>query len=387
VFIGTIVLVIRLLAEIWPRRVLEALEFSREVTPDRTVVGEPVELRLSLWNRTRLPVAWASASDTIGEGLSAVASSAVDRPTLPSTEVLRISGALRPYERLTRRFRITPLRRGVHEFGPARVRVAELFGTHAPMRDPEPEPLTIIARPPTAPVIGALPAQAPLARRRATRSLFADPHLFAGVRPFQSGDPLKSIHWRASARRQSLQMKRFEPSLSGPAVLVFDVQTLEGEYWMLVYDERLFEDLCVATLSIARELVTAETACGFAAATFSGSTQRYIYMPPRADRAQLGRMADALARLTPESSAPLTHMLAWLPRRLAAGTMIVVLSARSTSSSVPVVRRLEQSGFPVHFLLVGGPDRAAEARRMGLSAFATSVESERGVPRAVAIAG
>jgi uncharacterized protein (DUF58 family) len=385
VFIGAAMLIIRVLAEVWPRRVLNGLQLERHVWPPHAVAGEEVELSLSLWNGTRLPAAWATVSDAMGVGL--VAATASGERRIGGIDLLTVASALRPYERVTRRFRVTPIRRGIHEIGPAQFRVAELFGAHTPIRDADVEPLRILARPRAVPVSGGVPARAPLAHSRARRSLFSDPSLFAGVRPFQSGDPLKSIHWRATARRAELQTKRFEPSLASQAVLVFDVQTVEGEYWMLVYDEQHFEDLAVAAASVAREMVSHSTACGFAAANFSGSTQRYVYLPPRTDRLQLGRIGDALARLTPESSAPLTRLLAWLPRRVAAGTMIVIFSSRSAVTSASVVRRLRDSGYPVHFVLAGQENLARQARQAGLAASSVRVEAEAGVPRAVAVHG
>ena len=113
-----------------------------------------------------------------------------------------------------------------------------------------------------APVVGSTPAAAPLAHVRAQRSLFTDPTLFAGTRPYAAGDALRSVHWRASARTAQLQTKRFEPALSRQQMIVLDVQTVEGPYWLLNFDEELFEDLCVATLSLARMLVTQDAACG-----------------------------------------------------------------------------------------------------------------------------
>ena len=239
-----------------------------------------------------------------------------------------------------------------------------------------------------APVYGASPQSAPLAQVRAKKSLFTDPNLFAGVRPYQLGDPRRSIHWRATARQGSTQTKRFEPALSRQQILVFDVQTVEGPYWMLDYEEDLFEELCVAALSLARMLITADSSCGFAAAGFSGTTQRYVYLPPRADRAQIERIGDVLARMTPESSAPLVSLLAFLPHRVPRGTTITILSGRSPRTSAAVVKRLEQSGFPVHFLLFrDGSDGVYIARQAGLSAFSAAVESEKGVPKAVVISG
>lgn len=392
VFIGGAMLLIRIVAEIWPRRVLAALDYQREIVPHRTVVGDVIDARVSIWNRRRLPVAWASAEDRTADALWV---GEPDQPITPTTRPpisqrgrasLRVAGPLRPYEQLSRRLSLVPVRRGVHEIGPVKLSVAELFGTGGPARTSDLESQLVIARPLMSPVIGRLPTEAPLAQRRARRSLFTDPTLFAGVRPFASGDPLRSIHWRASARQGSLQTKRFEPSLSAQATIVFDIQTLEGAYWELVYDEQLFEDIAVAALSVARVLISSQTPCGFAAAGYTGSLQQIAFLPARADRSQLGRIGDALARLTMESSAPLTRLLAWLPRRVAQGTSLIVLTGRSAAPNATVARRLRDSGFPVHFLLFGGgTESAADARGLGLSAWPARVESQGGRPQTVVV--
>ena len=378
VFIGVAILLVRIVAERWPRRVLDSLVYERAVSPRKTVVGDEVELRMSLWNRTRLPIAWAEATDTLSQRLR----------LNPSDTVPAITGPMRPYERVTRRLRVTPTRRGVHEIGPVTLGVAEHFGTREPRFESPLEPTTLIAKPLMAPVVGTTLHSAPLAQIRAKRSLYQDPTLFAGVRPFQTGDPMRSIHWRASAREGLLQTKRFEPALSPQQVVVLDVQTVEGPYWMLDYDEDLFEELCVASLSLARLLISRDASCGFAAAGFHFTTQRFVYLPPRADRAQIERIGDVLARMTSESSAPLTSLLAWLPHRVAKGTQLTILSGRHPRTSAAVVKRLESSGYPVHFLFFrDGSVSARDGRRLGLSGSVAAVESERGVPKAVVING
>jgi uncharacterized protein (DUF58 family) len=378
VLIGGAIILIRIVAERWPRRVLDSLSYEREVTPRKTVVGDEVELRIALWNKTRLPIAWAGAQDTISEGLR----------LNPPRAIPSIAGPMRPFERVTRRLRLTPIRRGVHEVGPVRLGVAEHFGTQMPKLDSPLGPTMIIARPLMAPVVGSSPQSAPLAQVRARRSLYTDPTLFAGVRPFQTGDPLRSVHWRATAREAALQVKRFEPALSRQQLIVLDVQTVEGPYWILEYDDDLFEELCVTALSLARMLISQDSSCGLAAAGFSGTTQRFVYLPPRADRAQIERIGDVLARMTPESSAPMANLLAWLPHRVPKGTMLTILTGRSPKSSAPILRRLQSSGFPVHFLLMrNGAEGRKEARQLGLSGWPASVESERGLPKAVVISG
>ena len=71
VFLGGAIVLVRVLADVWPQHTLDLLEYEHELTPTKTVVGEHVEARLSLWNRSRLPIAWAVAEDTLSEHLAA----------------------------------------------------------------------------------------------------------------------------------------------------------------------------------------------------------------------------------------------------------------------------------------------------------------------------
>ena len=48
---------------------------------------------------------------------------------------------------------------------------------------------------------------------------------FAGIRPAQPGDPLKSIHWRSSAKGLGLMTKTFEEELSGRIAILLDAGT------------------------------------------------------------------------------------------------------------------------------------------------------------------
>lgn len=46
--------------------------------------------------------------------------------------------------------------------------------------------------------------------------------LFAGIRPFQPGDPFKHVHWKSSARGQDLMVKTFDEELSGRVAVIVD---------------------------------------------------------------------------------------------------------------------------------------------------------------------
>lgn len=58
--------------------------------------------------------------------------------------------------------------------------------------------------------------------RTPVRTVISDDVDYAGVRDYEFGDPLKSIHWKLSARRDELQTRLFEASVSSSASIIMD---------------------------------------------------------------------------------------------------------------------------------------------------------------------
>ena len=98
--------------------------------------------------------------------------------------------------------------------------------------------------------MSALPGSA-----QVLRGLFEDPALFAGVRPYQPGDALRRIHWKASARVGRPVSRRYDPVHERDVVIALDAQTVPGQFWIMQYDDDLVESLCVAAMSLARSFI------------------------------------------------------------------------------------------------------------------------------------
>ena len=57
-----------------------------------------------------------------------------------------------------------------------------------------------------------IPSLHPLGETIAERRIFEDPIRVIGVRDYNPRDSRRHIHWKATARRQELQVKVFEPT-------------------------------------------------------------------------------------------------------------------------------------------------------------------------------
>ena len=343
------------LTRLWSRYGVRNVAYQRHLGVPRAVAGDSVALDVTIWNRKPLPLPWIAADDMLSEGLTVR-----ERPDLDHADdrqhrrLLRNTWALTWYERVVRHFHLDDLRRGSYELGPARLRIRDVFGRDAAEDElPDLDTLTVVPR--TVPVLHLPEDRSPLGERRAPRSLVADPALFSGVRPFQAGDSMRRVHWRATARLGSPVSRRYEPARGRTVVIALDVQTLAGvPHWEMSYDDDAFEGLCVTAASLARHLLDDGAQVGVAAASFTGSPQRIAWLAPRAGLGQVARVGELLARIGPVSSIPYGALLSWLARRLPAGASLVALTARDPRAVGPVLRRLERSGFAVEAIRAGG---------------------------------
>ena len=358
VVIGLILALVEVLRNLWRQRGLTGVTYERRIGAATAVWVINPALPDGMDSQI-LPLAWLTVEDHISEGAS-VRERPIASSDLPGLGVLRNGWTLGPYERVVREQHIVADRRGRFRFGPVRLEAADLFRGRVDQR------ATGIARfvprlaseSPRASHAGALPGTG---RELPAPGLVEDPALFAGVRPYQPGDPLRRIHWKAAARTGVIRSKRFDPSREREVVIALDMQTLSGPHWLMAYDDDALESVCVAAASIARDSIHSGAACGLAAAAFwrptVGSSE-----PRRSRCIAAGPHHRVLARMSPFASGPFELALAALPRWLGRPVTIVSISARDPSSFVRVLRGLGRGGHLVRHVALGADAPAAAAR-------------------------
>jgi uncharacterized protein (DUF58 family) len=384
---GVLLLLVEGLATLWSRRGLRGVTYERRFEPDRAVVGDLVALETTVTNQKLLPLAWLRVEDLANANMT-VRELSLERDAASGGGIFRTIWTLAWFEQVRRRYHVDADRRGVYQLGPTELRVADLFGRNVATQE-QPNRTTLLVRPRTVSVRDGQPDRAPLGLRRARSGPWEDPALFAGVRPFQLGDPLRRIHWRATARTGEVVSKRYEPSRSPEVVVAVDVQTHDGPFWLLSYDDETVEQLAVAAMSVARTSLLAGSSVGLAVAAFSGTPQRSMWIAPRGGTAQVSVIADALARMSPYASMPFGTLLAGLPQKVRPGATIVVLSGRLPSSYLATMQRLARHGYALRHLALGADAHEAVGltRGIGVSADRATLNPNWKTADVLAVAG
>lgn len=345
--VGALVLLTGCVSQVWSRLSLERVSYRRTLRERRAFVGEEIEVAFSVTNRKALPLPWIEVRDSAPEVMPATDAHTTPSGTPGAVNITR-STALAWYERASWKHRFFCRQRGYYHFGPAHLRSGDIFGIFPSVREvQDADYLTILPRLVSLPALG-LPSERPFGEARSGSRIFEDPSRLAGVRDYRQGDPLKRIDWKATARRQQLQSRVYEPSSSMYLLVALHVNTLE--FVWEGYDPVLLERAITVAGSVAEWALDQRYSAGIIANSSYPGADRPLSIPPGRDPDQLTRILEALAMVSPFTIAPLEQVLEEAARRLPMGATVVVVAAYLTDSLAGRIARLAARGHPVALL-------------------------------------
>lgn len=335
------------------------LRVSRRIDRTEIELGEAVDASVSLRNGKPLPAPWIFWRDQVEPGLD------VEGETCAfETLAARGEGLLT--------YRLHSTRRGLFRIGPAVVEASGPFGLERRFQV-EPEVRFVTVFPRTVELGEGWPlGHRPIHEVPRRRSLFEDPSRFLGVRPYQPGDGLRYIHWRATARSGEIQVKVFEPAVLAGALLAVEMGT--AAYPGLEDPDARVEAVVTAAASLVDFILAggqqvALLSNGADAAErypddWSGGTfrrldqalaegesrrritgHRPVEVEPGKGDWQRERLRTALARLTPATSISLPELLTLEIPRLPRSLVLMVVTPNASPELGAALQGLRRSGI------------------------------------------
>ncbi len=344
----TLLLLIAGMARLWDRWSLVRVSYERELSQQRAFPGDEIELLIRVANRKLLPLVSFGALDIIPADLQ-VLDQRLNRD-LAGRQFIRRSTSMRWYESVIWRYRLRCTARGAYRFGPAELRSGDPFGFYESVREVD-QRSSLIVYPRLLPLneLG-LPPRHPLGDLRA-RQLIRDPLRTIGVRDYHPEDPLKDVHWSATARTGTLQTRVYEPTTANELAIFLDLDTFE-RYWEGIDPEQVER-----MISAAATLATAGLAEGYAVGLYVNGApvefEQLVRLPPSRSPAQLERIMETLARLTAYSIVPMARLLRLTTSDLPWGATLLLLSAIATEETRAALLQQRERGRNVAWLYLG----------------------------------
>lgn len=252
----------------WSMGVVAVREDLPEAGRDiEVLIGSRVPVCVAVTNVGRLPVAWVLVEDLLPRAAVDEIKEHDDLVSRTRMPPLTVEGArlavltLLPGQTKYLRYSVHCRRRGYYQIGPTVLETGDPAGMFRRYRLGTP-PLFITVLPRIELLSNyEIGSRRPMGEIRIRANVMPDPTRIRGIRQWQIGDPLRSVHWAATARTGTLHTKIYEPSSVIGATIIVDlhVSTNPDRH------EPLRTDLSVtAAVSIAAALLEAGEPFGLA---------------------------------------------------------------------------------------------------------------------------
>lgn len=336
------ILVLAGVSWLWSWQSLQKL--SCQLSPPKSSVfpGEKVDLTFEVSNNKSLFLTWLEIELELPYRL---ATGKLKTLSPYIRDRLRWTTSISGGQRIRWVHSLECLARGDYRLGPVRLRSGDIFGLF-PREVIMPHSERILVYPKIVPVAKlSLPLRELVGEIVSPKSIYEDTSQTMGARDYRHDDPLKRIHWKASARRSELQTRQYESTTSLSLLLMLDVHSF---CYQQTDNEELFELAVTTVASLANEAWRKKFTMGLIANSVPD-----IQIPVRTGRSQLLLILEALARIEAKSQLPLQQQLNKYRGSLLLGTTLVIVSGDLSPSLISLVRQMEQEGHSVALVNVG----------------------------------
>ncbi len=205
-------LILLLLSHLSARVWLAGLDCERSISRQTLRQGEETEVTVTVQNRRGIPIPWILLEDY----------HPADCLRRGNHLALAI---LMPGQSVELKYRLRCPRRGYHRIGPLLMTSGDLFGLQRRFRSSTQRDYVSVL--PTIAYIDTfdVAARRPMGPVRISNRIYQDPTRINSLREYVPGDPLNSIHWKATARTGTLHVKTYEPSSVTGGTLLLDLHT------------------------------------------------------------------------------------------------------------------------------------------------------------------
>lgn len=335
-------------------------------------LGSRIPVEIEVTNHSKIPVLWLLVEDLLPRSA-----------TLFNPPALQVEGEhvqvflLWGGQQRSLRYEIKCNRRGYFQVGPTVMETGDMMGMYRRYRvGTQPQYITVLPNivPLTSYEIGS---RRPIGEIRMRDNIMDDPTRLRGIRQWQPGDPMRSVHWAATARTGSLHSKIYEPSSIVGATLILDLH----ESTTPSIHEPFRSDLAItAAASIANSLHDSNEPVGLAtngrdaadriraggwvgdhrvrdeaAAAGAMSTEnerlRPIICPPSRGPVNFREIVRTLARLERTDGLTLPKLLVECESQLSAETTLLVVLQQCTPESMGALIELQRRGRAVAVII------------------------------------
>jgi uncharacterized protein (DUF58 family) len=203
------------------------LEYSCNFNVDKATEGDNIFLEEIIYNKKLIPISWIKAEIYTSKWLDFAGKDAV---IAQESRFVTSNFFLKSYQKTTRRWNVKCLKRGYFKIDKITLVGGDFLGAFSESSDVIDVKADLLVYP--APVVLQQyfrPASRFIGDTIVKRWINDDPFMFSGLREYEPGDALNRIHWKATASRGRLMVKKNDFTANLRTAVILNIQSRDTE--------------------------------------------------------------------------------------------------------------------------------------------------------------
>lgn len=262
-----------------------------------------------------------------------------------------------PYQQIRRRHRVTFLRRGSYNLGNAYMTTGDVLGVSRFGKEQQLQTPVLVFPRILDPEELPFPVSQMMGDMVRRNQLLKDPFLIRGIRDYQMGDPVRDIHWAATARTGNLQVRVNDSTVRTKLLVVLNVQHDDNQWSNLIQEKNVqpVEDAIRLAASICVHTLRSGLSAGFATNMPLDTEKGSVVVLPADGTVQEDVLLHNMARLRVHCAEKFLSLMDSLSGQT--GLDILVLSFYDSESIQESIAKLKAVGNRVSFYEMEGGSR------------------------------
>ena len=331
----------------------KSLKYTRTFSKRSVYEGETVEMVEQIVNRKLLPVPWLRVESRISPDLR-FQTAQEEREISEDEQYHKSVFYLGPYSRVTRRHTIKCLHRGDYQLKTVEATAGDLVNMGRAAKQMDVSAHLMVYPKLLSEDQMDMPSRKWQGDVLVKRWIMPDPFLVGGLREYRAGDPMRSVHWGASARTGRMQVKTYDYTADPRLMVVLNVQMQEHQWAELMkYEQDVIEYGISLSATLLTRALEAGVEAGFACnGQLSIRPEQPVVIAPQRASTQGDILLSAMAQLEIKRT---LNFHTFLEELSAYQDMdILILSAYDSELIQQGVEQLRARGNSVTLNIIGG---------------------------------
>lgn len=337
-------------AKLFKRRGLARLSYERGFDRAYCYEGDEVEMQERISNDKALPLPWLRLEALLSSRLLFVRQENLSIASGDRLQNHRSLFSLWGYTEIVRRHKVLCVRRGCYDLLTVTMSCGDLFGMSQAVSTQRVDARLLVYPRPARLEELPLPWRGWQGEYAVRRWTVEDPFLIQGVREYRRGDPLRSIHWKATSRTGELQVREQGYTADRRIMVLLNVAVKE-DMWDEVTDEPLIEWGIRCALTLVERGLSEGMPVGFGCNAGSlDDPDRCTRIAPSSGNLQHKDILDAMAKLELVQQLNFPEFVRLESEMQGDSSDYVIISAYRSHNLDTQIQQLESRGSRVQVL-------------------------------------